>query len=156
MPRFASGSPICPSADGDAIVPGHRDLEPTAQRGAVHRHHDRLGQILDPLQEIVQFGCAGITAPGDVLEAFDVGPRREGPAGANHDHGPHRRVASHRVNRGADAVDDLLAECVDRRIVDADERDAIRVRDADCGIHALHHHILLRACRAAGIRSLQE
>ena len=74
MPRFASGSPICASGDGDAVVSGHRDLEAAAKRGAVHRHHDRLGQVLDPLQEVVQVGRAGITAPGDVLEPFDVGP----------------------------------------------------------------------------------
>ena len=116
--------------DGDAVVSGHRDLEAAAERGAVHRHHDRLGAVLDALQELVHLGCAGITAPGDVLEPLDVGPRRKRPAGPNHDHGPHRRVPRHRVNRGADAVDDLLAEGVHRRVVDADERNAVGVRNS--------------------------
>ena len=31
---------------GDAVVPGHRHFEPAAERGAVHRHDDRLGRCL--------------------------------------------------------------------------------------------------------------
>ena len=72
---------------GDAIVPGHRDLEAAAERRAVHRHDDRLGRVFDLLQQLVHLGCAGVAAPRQLLEPLDVGARDERPARADDDDG---------------------------------------------------------------------
>ena len=37
--------------DGHAVVAGHGHLEAAAERRAVDRHHDRLGAVLDALQQ---------------------------------------------------------------------------------------------------------
>ena len=70
---------------GDAVVPGHRDLEAAAKRGAVHRHDDRLGGVFDLLQQLVHLRCAGVAAPRQLFESFDVCAGDERPARADDD-----------------------------------------------------------------------
>ena len=79
------GLPHLRIGDGDAVVAGHRHFEPAAERGAVQRHDDRLGGVLDALQQVVHVGGAAVAAPGQLLEPLDVGAGDERAAGADDD-----------------------------------------------------------------------
>jgi hypothetical protein len=62
---------------GQAIVPGHRQLEAAAERRAVERHHDRLREVLDELQQPVEVGRLDGVVEDRRLELADVGAGRE-------------------------------------------------------------------------------
>ena len=91
---------------GDAVVPGHRHLEPAAERRAVDRHDDRLGRVFDAPAAARASRARRVAAPGELLEAVDVGAGDEG-ASCAHDHdGPNgwERVGGRQLT--AEAVDD--------------------------------------------------
>ena len=102
MPRLTSGWPSSASGVGDAEVPGHRDLEPAAERGAVNRHHDRLRAVFDARQQRVQVARRVAIAPCGALEAVDVGAGDERLPGAHEHDRRHRGVAL----GGVEGVDD--------------------------------------------------
>ena len=120
---------------GDAVVPGHRDLEAAAERGAVHRHDDRLGGVFDLLQQLVHLRRAGVAAPRQLLESFDVGAGDERPARADDDDRLNRVVSRRAIECGVEAVDHLGTERVDGWVVDANERDALVDAECDGLIH---------------------
>jgi hypothetical protein len=116
-------------------VTGHRQLQPAAERRAMHGHHHRLWHILNLLQQVVDDWRTSSAAPRDLFETFDVSAGHEGSAGADDDDRANRAVTGHRLEGGAETVDHVLGERIDRRIIDADERDPIHVRDTHRGIH---------------------
>ena len=74
-----------------AVVAGHRQFQPAAERGAVHRHHHGLGAVLDAAEEVVHVGRPRHVAPGHALEPLDVGAGHERAARAHHHDGPRPR-----------------------------------------------------------------
>ena len=90
MPSSTSGWPTFASFVGDAEVARHRDLEAAAERVAVNRGDERLGRILEPLQQRVRAGRSfeRLLARLQRLEDLDVG------AGDERRPAPIRTIAS--------------------------------------------------------------
>ena len=81
-PSLTSGVPSFADWIGDAIMAAERDLEPAAERGAVDRRDDRLGAILDRVDDHRQPRLLRRLA-----ELGDVGAGEEGLALAGDDDG---------------------------------------------------------------------
>ena len=77
----------------DSEVPGHRDLEPAAERRAMDRHDHRLGAVLDSRQQRMKIAGRLTISPGGAVERVDVGAGDEGLARAHEHDGGDRRIA---------------------------------------------------------------
>lgn len=99
-------------AHGYAVVTAQRDLQPSAQGGAVNGGDDRLLAGLDRVDHLGEGG------PDRRLAEFgDVGTGEEGaPLAADH-HGLDAVIAGSLGHRIGQSRAHRLAECVDRRIV---------------------------------------
>ena len=91
--RFTSGWPSCASPRRVDPVAGERELEPAAEREAVHRRDHRHRQRLERAEGLVAEPAEGLGLERrHALHLGDVGARREGAARARHHHGAHRGV----------------------------------------------------------------
>jgi hypothetical protein len=106
-------------------VTGHCHFETAAERGAVHRDHQWLGQILHALQDVVHLRQPRVAAPRQLFETLDVGAGNERASRADEHGGANRRIPSHFVDGRRKAIDHTGAERVDRWVVDRDERDLV-------------------------------
>ena len=84
IPSFTSGCPTCADGRDHAVVSGHGDFEAAAECGAVDRHDDRLGAVLDFEQQRQQTAPRRFAAD-HLAELADVGARDEGSSGADDD-----------------------------------------------------------------------
>ena len=103
---------------GDPEVAGHRHLQSAAQRRAVDGCHERLGRLLDHAPDLVR-----VRGQAWLAELADVGAGDERPAAADDDGGLHFGVVRYCRRRRREPLADVLAQRVDRRIVDPDRAD---------------------------------
>src|SRR6516164_1258414 len=92
-----------------------RDLEPTAERGAMDRGHDRLRRVLE-------FG--------------DVGAGNEGAPAAGKYDALHFRICDCGLHALQDATANRGAQCVDGGTVDGDDADDVVTFELDHFVHA--------------------
>ena len=125
MPRFTSGWPRRASGAATRKWPGHGHLEPAAERRPVNCHDDRLREVLDTREQIVQVRKRRQVTPGGVFERADVGAGDEGPAGAANDDGGDLRVGLRDVESGRERLGHARTQGIDRRVVDFDHGHAV-------------------------------
>ena len=133
--------------DGDPVMAGERDLEAAAEGGAVDRGDDRLGAILDDVDDLGEHRHLHRLA-----ELGDVGAGEEGLALADDHHRLDRLVAVRLLDRLDQPLAHRMAERVDRRVVRGDDEDvAVAV-----GRDRAHWEGLLRGARLrASLRERQ-
>ena len=111
---------------------GERQLEPTAERGAVDRGHHRLRRGFDRGDHLVQAGRLH-----GLAELADVGAGGERATRPGEHHGLYGRIFDllERIDQpGAHRV----LERVDRWILDGDDCDVVVALEIDAGVHAAH------------------
>ena len=113
-------------AKRDAVVAGHRQLEPAAERRAVNRHHHRLGGVFDAREQVMNVGSArrrgshaacsrsAMSAP-----ATNVRPAPMTTMART------ARIGAGLVERRESAPRHARAQRVDRRVVDDDKGDRV-------------------------------
>ena len=114
-PSFTSGRPKRARLRADAVVAGERDLEAAAERGAVDRGHDRLRRALDHVEHRVQAGLHRRLA-----ELGDVGAGDERAPGADDDDRLDGALRDRLRDPVVQALAYVLAQRVDRRVVDGE------------------------------------
>ena len=123
--------------DGDAVVAGHGNLEPSTERLAVDGGDERLARVFETAEQGVRARGARhrLVARLQRLEDVDVGARDEGVARPDQDD----RVYGGIVVRACDALIDSLPDAgskgVDRRVVDRQNGDAVD----DFVVHEFRH-----------------
>ena len=105
-PRFRVGHPE---------VAGHRHLEASAQGRTVDGGHERLRRLLDHPPHLVRVG-----GKPRLAELADVGAGDEGPAAADENGRLHLGIVRNRGHGGREPFAYVLAQRVDRWIVDPD------------------------------------
>ena len=108
-PRFRVGHPE---------VAGHRHLEASAQGRAVDGGHERLGRLLDHSPHLVR-----VRGQARLAELSDVSAGDECPTAADDDRSLHLRVVGHCRHGRREPLAHVLAQRVDRWIVDPDRAD---------------------------------
>ncbi len=112
---------------------GERHLGASAERSAVHGGDDRYRHILDQPQYVVK---AGLGKAG--VKLLDVGTSDEGTPGAGKHDSLHLCIAAQLAERLFEAGAHVLVHGVDRRTIDAHERNSIVQRRADDLTHSMH------------------
>ena len=103
---------------GDAIVAGHRQLQPATKCRPMNRGDDRLREVLDLGEQRMQVGADAV-APRRLLQFTDVGAGDEGASRAGDDDGAcvdAPQCLGERLAHGG-------VERVHRRVVDRDDGD---------------------------------
>ena len=108
---------------GDAIVAGEGQLETAAEGGAVKRHDDGLGRVLDLIEERIEVDHRAL-AGNDAPEFLDVGAGDESAARAGDDNGVDSSVGLGGAHGFYDAFGDAGRERVDGRVIDGDNEHA--------------------------------
>ncbi len=103
---------------GDTVMAAQRDLQPTAQGGAVDHRDARLAAALDHLDHLRQARCLRRFA-----ELLDIGAGHEGRAFADQHHGRHLGRLVSLLKGIQQAFSYGMAKGVDRRVVDQDQSD---------------------------------
>ena len=103
-----------------------RDLEPAAERGAVHGGDHGFQGALDQVEHLVEAGL-----PRRLAELGDVGAGDEGAPGAGDDDGADRRVSDRLGDAVTQPLAHVLAQCVDGRVVDGEHGDAAAAIEID-------------------------
>ena len=112
--------------DGDAVVRAERDFEAATECGAVDRGDHRDRGVLHRGLDFVEAGCLRHVA----AEFADVGAGDEGAPVADHDHGL-RPVLDRLADPVEQALANVPAQSVDRRVVDDHQRDVADVGGDD-------------------------
>ena len=99
----------------DAEVASHRHLQTAAQRGAVDGRHERLGRPLDHAPDLVR-----VRRQAWLAELADIGAGDERSAAADDHRGLHLGVIGNCRHRRREPFTDVLAQRIDRRVVDPD------------------------------------
>jgi len=101
-------------------VTAQRQLQPAPEGDTVQRCYDRLGTTLNGCDDLGQ----GWRQRG-LAEFTDIGPAAETPAPSGQYYGPGRLVFDRTPDSFDGATADLGAQCIDRRIVQRNDADAI-------------------------------
>src|SRR2546422_9316682 len=110
-------------------VAGHRDLAAAAERVAVDRGDDGLGEPLDLAHHGVAESDEGVdVAAGEGRPQIGAGAE-DAVARAGDDDRANRVVVLHRVERGVEVPDELDADRVGGRTVERDDREALLTRE---------------------------
>src|SRR5262245_10185210 len=110
-------------------VAGHRDLAAAAERVAVDRGDDGLGEPLDLPHHAVTEADEGVDVVAGEGRAEVGAGAEDAVARPGDDDRVHRVVALHRVERGVEVAHELDADRVGRRTVERDDREALLARE---------------------------
>ena len=108
------------------VVGAHRHLEPASQRGAVDTGDHRFRAVLHRGLDLIESG-----ALRRLSELADVGSGDEGPTSAGEDDGLDLGICHRSVDPVEDALANVMAQGVDRGIVDDDQGDIAPLFQAD-------------------------
>jgi hypothetical protein len=110
------------------VMAGERNLEPAAERRPVDRRHDRLGAILDDVDDLRQHRLLERLGRAELA---DVGAREEGiPFADDHDR-LHRLVGIRFLDRLHQPLANGMAERVYGRVVGGDDKDVVMAAGGD-------------------------
>ncbi len=115
------------AGDGHAIMAGHCELEPAAERGPVNRRDERFADVLDGLQPRVHDvrSLDRLLACFQLFEDVDIRAGNERRSSTDHHDSVGRRVVPRALDGVANAFGHPGTQRVDGRIVDSDDGDAI-------------------------------
>ena len=129
---------------GHPEMAGKRQLEPTAECGAVHRRDDRLRHCLDRGDDLAQPRSLRRLA-----ELGDVGAGEEGAPGAGDDDRLDCRVVAGLAQRFGEPGAHFVLQRIDRRVVDGDDRDLAVPPEIDARVdvaHAASRPVRVKGC----------